>query len=159
MKTRAIFIILALVLSVGAVVALKQRQVNAVRRADPVGRQNASVSTDRTTETAVALPKLRDLGAMQCIPCKMMKPILEDLGVRYEGKLQVELIDLTKDPNARESFGISIYPTQIFYDASGKEIFRHEGFWSRDDIVKKFKDLGIDLDKGESKCESRKAVR
>jgi hypothetical protein len=38
-----------------------------------------------------------------------------------------------------------VIPTQIFYDASGKERFRHEGFISKEDILSKWKELGVDL--------------
>ena len=36
-------------------------------------------------------------------------------------------------------------PTQIFYDSSGKELFRHEGFYSKEDILGKWNELGVDL--------------
>ena len=36
-------------------------------------------------------------------------------------------------------------PTQIFFDASGNELFRHQGFFSREDILAKWKELGVDL--------------
>jgi thioredoxin 1 len=36
-------------------------------------------------------------------------------------------------------------PTQIFYDADGNELFRHEGFYAKEDILAKWAELGIDL--------------
>jgi thioredoxin 1 len=94
----------------------------------------------------MALPKLVDLGAETCIPCKMMAPILEDLKKTYEGKMEVQFIDVRKNPGAGEAYGIKLIPTQIFFDASGKELFRHEGFYSKDDILKKWKELSIDFE-------------
>jgi len=77
-----------------------------------------------------------------------MAPILEDLKRTYQGRLDVEFIDVWQNPEASGKFGISVIPTQIFYDAQGKERFRHEGFFSRGDILAKWKELGVDLPVG-----------
>ena len=94
---------------------------------------------------AAALPRLVDLGAGKCIPCKMMAPILEDLKQTQAGRLNVEFIDVWQTPEAGKPYGINVIPTQIFYDAAGKELFRHEGFFSKEDILAKWKEFGVDL--------------
>jgi thioredoxin 1 len=91
------------------------------------------------------LPKLVDLGADKCIPCKTMAPILKELKNEYAGRMDVEFIDVWKNPQAGKSYKIKLIPTQIFFDASGKELFRHEGFFGKEDILAKWKDLGVDL--------------
>lgn len=92
-----------------------------------------------------ALPRLVDLGATKCIPCKMMAPILEDLKQTYAGKLDVQFIDVWENPDAGKKYGINLIPTQIFYDTTGKEQFRHEGFFAKEDILAKWKELGAEL--------------
>ena len=94
---------------------------------------------------AMKLPRLVDLGAGKCIPCKMMAPILEELKKTYAGKLDVQFIDVWVNPDEAPKYGIKIIPTQIFYDASGKELFRHEGFFAQEDILAKWKEFGVDL--------------
>ena len=91
------------------------------------------------------LPKLIDLGADKCIPCKMMAPILADLKTNYAGRLDVEFIDVWKDPAPGRQYKIQLIPTQIFFAASGKELFRHEGFFGKKDILVKWKELGVNL--------------
>jgi len=93
------------------------------------------------------LPKLVDLGATKCIPCKMMAPILEELAKEYKGELEVQFIDVWENQKAGQEYGIRAIPTQIFYDAKGKEFFRHEGFFAKEDILAKFKEQGIKLAK------------
>ena len=90
-----------------------------------------------------ALPRLVDLGAGKCIPCKMMAPILEELRKQYAGTFEVEFIDVWKSPEAGEQYGIRIIPTQIFYDAAGKELFRHEGFFGKEDILATWAKHGV----------------
>jgi len=90
-----------------------------------------------------ALPRLVDLGADRCIPCKKMAPILEALREEYQGAVRVEFIDVWKNPEAGRLYRIRLIPTQIFYDAEGREVYRHEGFLSREEILKKFKEMGV----------------
>ena len=104
---------------------------------------------------AAKLPKLVDLGADKCIPCKAMAPILADLKTNYVGQLDVEFIDVWKKPDAAKPYNIRLIPTQIFYDAAGKERFRHEGFFSKKDILTKWKELGVEF-KGEANQEAKK---
>lgn len=94
---------------------------------------------------AKPIPRLVDVGADKCIPCIMMAPILEELKKEYAGVLIVEFVDVWKNPDAGRRYGIRAIPTQIFYDASGKELYRHMGFMSKEAILKTFKSLGIDL--------------
>lgn len=93
------------------------------------------------------LPRLVDLGAKQCMACKEMAPILADLSSNYSAVMQVEFIDVWQKANAEKAkgFGIRLIPTQIFFSAQGKEIFRHEGFMSKEDILAKWKELGYEM--------------
>lgn len=95
--------------------------------------------------SAKALPRLVDLGSTTCTPCKMMTPILEDLTKDYKGKLTVEFIDVNKDREAPRKYKLQAIPTQVFFDAKGKEIYRHRGYMPKEDILKKFAELGIKL--------------
>lgn len=84
-----------------------------------------------------------DLGAKKCIPCKMMAPIMEKMEKKYDGRAAIIFIDVWEHREQASRFGIRAIPTQIFYDASGKEVSRHLGFMSEDDIVKTLSQLGV----------------
>ncbi len=99
-----------------------------------------------TTAPAVArIPRLVDIGAGRCIPCKEMAPILEQLRVEYAGRLDVQFIDVWQNPRAAEPYGIRMIPTQIFFGADGRELDRHEGFMARAEILARWKALGVEL--------------
>jgi thiol-disulfide isomerase/thioredoxin len=106
---------------------------------------NTPTNAPETQPEKKPLPKLLDLGAGKCIPCKMMVPVLDGLKKGYAGKLEVEFIDVWLNPDAGKQFGIEVIPTQIFYDPTGKELFRHIGFFSGEDILAKWKELGVEL--------------
>jgi len=94
--------------------------------------------------TRTGVPKMVDLGSKSCIPCKLMAPILEDLKRQYAGKMEVEFIDVSVRENLPKAkqYNIRMIPTQVFLDADGKELWRHEGFISGFGILDKFRGLG-----------------
>jgi len=105
----------------------------------------ATANRSNVTYPATGLPRLVDIGATACIPCVLMAPSLEELKKEYAGRLQVEFIDTMWNPGAKTQYDAPFCATQIFIDASGKERFRHVGYYSKEDILAKWKELGIDL--------------
>ncbi|MCF8061830.1 MAG: thioredoxin family protein [Deltaproteobacteria bacterium] len=89
------------------------------------------------------MPTMLDLGADQCMPCKMMVPVLEKVEKKYKGKAAIVFIDVWKDKAPAKRFGIRAIPTQIFFDEQGKEVYRHVGFMSEADIDKVFHRMGV----------------
>jgi thioredoxin 1 len=110
-------------------------------------------AADETTQGR-PLPRLVDLGADKCIPCKMMAPILEQLRGDFAGRFEVVFIDVWKKRPEAQKYGIRVIPTQIFYDAAGKELFRHEGFFSREDILKTWRQYGFEFGQDDALEES-----
>jgi thioredoxin 1 len=150
-NTVKIIIVAALALAIILVVILKQTtspnvaaQVNVD---NPTNTNNTEESPNSlpANPPAKAIPRLVEVGAGTCIPCKLMAPILEGLKKEYAGRLQVDFLDLSINTDFAVQYKVRVIPTQIFYDASGKELFRHEGFFSRENILAKFKQLGVEL--------------
>jgi len=106
----------------------------------------ASSPTPSAPTQPSGLPRLLDLGAGKCVPCKAMAPILEDLRRDYRGRMEVEFIDVWENRDAARTYQIGMIPTQIFYDARGRELFRHDGFFSRQEILDTWARLGLPLD-------------
>jgi thioredoxin 1 len=150
-------IVIVLVLAVGAALYMKGQKPTSpsftggsvtAAQTDSANTPDAPAHPE-SASAATGLPRLVDLGAGKCIPCKMMAPILEELKKTYAGKLDVVFIDVWEKPDEAKKFNINLIPTQLFYDASGKEIFRHQGFLSKEDILAKWKELGVDLSVGQ----------
>ena len=60
----------------------------------------AAKATPTNAPAKPSLPRLVDLGADKCIPCKMMAPILKELKTEYAGRMEVEFVDVWKQPDA-----------------------------------------------------------
>ncbi len=146
--------VIALVVTVGVLLVIAQTNHPVTNGACCASFPNPAMlagvvatNTPATPPEKKPLPRLLDLGAGKCIPCKMMVPVLDGLKKDYAGKLEVEFIDVWQNPDAAKQYAIEVIPTQIFYDAQGKELFRHIGFFAKDDILAKWKELGVDLKK------------
>jgi thioredoxin 1 len=144
-KTMRIVIVVSLLAVVSTVLALKQFNNAAAPQSTGQNRISADSRPQPQAVEVNDLPRLVDLGADKCIPCKQMAPILAELKAAYTGKMQVDFIDVWKNPDEARKSDIKLIPTQIFYDAFGKELFRHEGFYSKEDILAKWKELGVNL--------------
>jgi thioredoxin 1 len=91
------------------------------------------------------MPRLLDLGSKGCTACTMLEPVLDELRKNYAEKLQVDFIDVWEHEQVAIDYGIEIIPVQIFFDAQGRELYRHQGFISAADILAQFKKLGLDF--------------
>jgi len=89
------------------------------------------------------LPLLLDFGRGLCIPCKMMKPILEEVARDYEGKLLVRILEIDQHRDLVKQFRIHLIPTQIFIDSKGKVFHRHEGFMDKASVVVVLNQMGV----------------
>jgi thioredoxin 1 len=137
-------IIAAVVIAVVVVFAMKQKSQR--QDAAPGTTAQQAAMDEASATAAAALPQLIDLGAKKCVPCKMMEPILEDLKQNYSDRFTTIFYDVWENKEPAQQYGIRSIPTQIFQDAEGKELYRHEGFISKEDILKKWQELGVELD-------------
>lgn len=94
-------------------------------------------------KTAAKLPKMIEIYAEWCPPCQRMKPILNELEKEYKGKVQFVRIDVDKNRDAAGKYKVKSIPVQLFYDKAGKQVHRHEGFYSKEQIKAQFNKMGI----------------
>ena len=87
-----------------------------------------------------------ELGSVKCIPCKMMQPIMKEIEEEYKNQVKVIFHDVWTDDGQPYAvkYGIRVIPTQVFLDKDGKEYFRHEGFFPKEELVEVLKKQGVE---------------
>jgi len=105
----------------------------------------AALAKDNPVDKARAsgTASLVDFGSTGCVPCDMLAPILDTLREKYKGKLNVLFIHVGQEPILAGRYGIQSIPVQIFFDKTGKEVFRHVGFFPQEQIETKLSEMGV----------------
>jgi thioredoxin 1 len=108
-------------------------------------KKQAALTLDNPVDKArnSGKPSLADFGATGCVPCDMLAPILKDLEAKYKDKLNVLFVHVREKQILAARYGVETIPVQIFFDKSGKEVFRHIGFFPQEEIEKKLTEMGV----------------
>jgi thioredoxin 1 len=88
-------------------------------------------------------PTLVEFGATGCVPCDMMQPVLENLRKKYQDRLNIVFIHVGEEQILGARYGITSIPVQAFFDLSGKEFFRHTGFFAQVEVEKRLVEMGV----------------
>ena len=84
-----------------------------------------------------------EFGTTGCIPCKKMAIVMQEIKEKYPQRIKVQFYNvlLPESQDMMKCFGIAAIPTQILLDASGKEVFRHTGYYSSDELEREFQKI------------------
>jgi len=86
-------------------------------------------------------PALYEFGAKWCIPCKEMKEVMAALKTSHGDQVEFRMVYADEERPLFEQYKIMLIPTQVFFDASGKEVDRHIGALPKEEVIKKLKEL------------------
>jgi thioredoxin 1 len=134
--------ILRYILLLAAVLSLFLMVISCQEATPPSAPDLASIPLEQALSSG--LPTLAEFGRGVCVPCKAMKPILEELATEYEGKLNVVIVEIDDHMDQTRQYEIMVIPTQIFFDSKGNEVIRHIGFWPKEEIIAQLKMMGIE---------------
>jgi thioredoxin 1 len=108
-------------------------------------KTTASIELSTTKETSYKVTFI-ELGSIRCIPCQQMQPIMKSIKEKYAGQVNVVFHDVWTEAGAPYAikYGVGAIPTQVFLDETGKEFFRHIGFFPEAELIKVLNQKGID---------------
>jgi len=114
-------------------------QANVIQKVETKAADKAIEKSDTILVTFV------EIGAARCIPCKAMQPIMKAVAEEYKGQVKVVFHDVWTPKGKADAikYNNRVIPTQVFLDKDGKEYYRHEGFFPKDDLVKVIKMQGV----------------
>jgi thioredoxin 1 len=107
-------------------------------------KENQKFSQDKS-DTLKPMITFVELGSVNCIPCKMMQPVMKAIEEKYNEQINVVFYDVWKPEQSKyaQIYGIRLIPTQVFLDKEGNEIYRHEGFFPEAEIDQFLKQQGL----------------
>lgn len=79
-----------------------------------------------------------------CPPCKQMKSLILELKQEYEGRVEIEELDIYLNSNLAEKYDIMYTPTQIFLDKDNNVIYKNVGFLGKNKIKEIIDKGGVD---------------
>jgi thiol-disulfide isomerase/thioredoxin len=119
-------------------------QLNIRLDAKWVEKQN-ELSRDNPVDKARSSRKstMVEFGATGCVPCDMMQPVLDNLRKKYQDRINIVFVHVGEEQILGARYGITSIPVQAFFDRSGKEVFRHTGFFAQLEVEKKLAEMGV----------------
>jgi thioredoxin 1 len=86
-----------------------------------------------------------ELGSVRCIPCQQMQSVMKSIGTKYGKEVKIDFHDVWTEAGKPYGvkYAIEAIPTQIFLDESGKEFYRHVGFFPEEELVKILQMKGV----------------
>jgi thioredoxin 1 len=88
-------------------------------------------------------PALYEFGAKTCIPCIQMKKVMAELTTSHGSQVEFRMVYTDEEKDLFRQYTIMLIPTQVFLDASGKEVDRHVGALTKEEVLKKLKELNL----------------
>ena len=144
MKLRSkLFIVTATLLTVFTffMLSMDYRYASAQGTSD---KPAATKAPDKTNSDGILVTFI-EIGAAKCIPCRAMQPIMKEVAQEYKGQVKVVFHDVWTPQGKVDGmkYNIRVIPTQVFIDKNGKEYYRHEGYFPKEELVKVLKMQGV----------------
>ncbi len=145
---KAVLIIFSIMISL-LVVGCKNEEARAGKESIPAAETPAGEASSAASNAGEMQKQGKvtflEFGSVNCIPCKMMKPVMEKVENTYPDRVKVVFHDVWT-PDGRDlgsAYGVRMIPTQVFLDSEGKEFFRHEGYLPFEEADKVLRKHGV----------------
>ena len=123
-----------------ASVEINQERLKAMRAKAP---ESTNTGEDFSKALKSGRPVLVDFGSNSCIPCRQLRPILQEIRKEQAGKMEVLVIDVYKYQDLASEYRIQVIPTIILFDSNAKEVFRNQGFMPKAAIMEQTRKVGV----------------
>jgi len=123
-----------------ASVEINQERLKAMRAKAP---ESTNTREDFSKALKSGRPVLVDFGSNSCIPCRQLRPILQEIRKEQAGKMEVLVIDIYKYQDLANEYRIQVIPTIILFDSNAKEVFRNQGFMPKAAIMEQTRKVGV----------------
>eukprot|EP00386_Alphamonas_edax_P004370 GDKI01013861.1.p1 GENE.GDKI01013861.1~~GDKI01013861.1.p1 ORF type:complete len:151 (+),score=39.36 GDKI01013861.1:67-519(+) len=140
MRNSLVFCLLSLLIFTFQINAIRPNanmweEYTAVLQAENKENKEEDVSLEKLLSTSTT-PVLVDFFASWCGPCRLLAPELQELADATEGRLVIAKLDVDKEPEMSEMYGVAALPTMVLF-VDGKPMHRLEGYLRAPRILEK----------------------
>ncbi len=120
-------------LFMAAVIALSAAANSTAQSKKGASKKSSAITSQKHEDPQIYFI---ELGSVNCIPCRQMQPVMKSIEAKYSLKVKVIFYDVWTQEQSKYArlYNIRVIPTQVFLDGSGKEIYRHQGFFPQKDL-------------------------
>ena len=93
------------------------------------------------SQTPKARPALYEFGAGYCASCKEMEKVIAELRTSHSDQVEFRMVYADKEKALFQQYKVILIPTQVFLNAEGKEVFRHMGPLTKNQVLQKLREL------------------
>jgi thioredoxin 1 len=86
-------------------------------------------------------PQLYEFDRKLCPVCRKSELIIQEVKNLYPGQFAVRRLYIDEHEPMFRQYRVAVVPTQVFVDPAGKEVFRHEGVFLKDQLIQKLREL------------------
>jgi thioredoxin 1 len=118
-------------------------------------RTNSSEKVNMSSDTSIVNQSVEktkkvtfiELGSVRCIPCQQMQAVMKSIETKYGNEVKIVFHDVWTEAGKPYGikYGIEAIPTQVFLDETGKEYFRHVGYFPEEELSRILQMKGIEL--------------
>jgi thioredoxin 1 len=95
----------------------------------------------QATMVPTVLPKILEFDRKLCPFCQASERVILAVKDRYPSQFEVEKLYIDEADTVFRRYKVAIVPTQVFVNAAGQEVARHEGVYEKEDLIQKLREL------------------
>ena len=95
----------------------------------------------QTTTAPNVLPQILEFDRKLCPVCQASERTILAVKDQYPGQFEVKKFYIDEADSVFRRYKVAIVPTQVFLNAAGQEVGRHEGVYKQEDLIKKLREL------------------
>ena len=95
----------------------------------------------QTTKAPIVLPKILEFDRKLCPYCQASERVILAVKDRFPGRFEVDKFYIDEADAVFRRYKVVIVPTQVFLNAAGQEVGRHEGVFTPEALTQKLREL------------------
>jgi thioredoxin 1 len=95
----------------------------------------------QATTAPNVLPQILEFDRKLCPICQASERVILAVKNQYPGQFEVNKLYIDEADSVFRRYKVALVPTQVFVNAAGQEVGRHEGAYKKEAVIQKLREL------------------